>query len=74
MALPAERVCWSLHEPALSVTDPVGVGCPLAPLTATLTVTVWALVTFVALGVTVTVGTAVLALIVYAAVGLALSS
>ncbi len=64
VAIPLERVCCPLHTPAFRVTDPVGVGWPLAPLTATLTVTVWALVTVVALGVTDIVGTNVLALMV----------
>ena len=58
VASPLERVCWLLHVPMLRVADPVGMGWPLVPLTATVTLTVWALVTFVKLGVTDTVAAA----------------
>jgi hypothetical protein len=57
VALPLARVvATEVYPPPDSVTDPVGVGLPVPPLTATVTVRDCAVVMLDAVGVTVTVG------------------
>jgi hypothetical protein len=46
----------ALYEPLARVTDPVGVGCPLTPLTATATLTAWSSAMLEDDGVTVKLG------------------
>jgi hypothetical protein len=57
VALPLLRVAAAdVYVPLVSVNDPVGVGLPVPPLTATVTLSACAVVMLEADGVTVTVG------------------
>jgi hypothetical protein len=59
VAMPPLRVAAAdVKLPLLSITEPVGVGLPVPPLTATLTDNDWAVVMVVEDGVTVIVGVA----------------
>lgn len=59
VAAPLLRVAAAdVNFPLLNVTEPVGVGVPLPPLTVSFTIRAWAVSTLEAPGATVTVGTA----------------